>query len=95
MDFTPPAATVDLVARYRSFVDEELLPLESLVLSRPFGESLPTLNKVRERARARRLWGPQIPAQHGGLGLVACSLHRFVQLGGKLFLGILHSLDVI
>ena len=69
MDFTPPAATVDLVARYRSFVDEELLPLESLALSRPFGESLPTLNKVRERARARRLWGPQIPAQHGGLGL--------------------------
>jgi hypothetical protein len=37
--------------------------------------------------------GVEFTLQHGGF--VARSLHRFAQLGGKLFLGILNSLDVI
>ena len=69
MDFSPPPATLDLVARYRAFVDEELLALEPLVLSTPFGACLPQLNPVREKAKARGLWAPQVPKAHGGLGL--------------------------
>ncbi|MDP2344786.1 MAG: acyl-CoA dehydrogenase family protein [Deltaproteobacteria bacterium] len=69
MDFSPPPTTLELVARYRAFVDEELLALEPLVFSKPFGDSLPTLTKARVAAKARGLWAPAIPKEHGGLGL--------------------------
>ncbi len=69
MDFAPPPKTLELVARYRAFVDEELLKLEPLVLAKPFGSCLPVLNQARTQAKVRGLWAPQIPQEHGGLGL--------------------------
>lgn len=53
----------------RRFVREEIVPLEPMVLSRPWHEVETALNALRVRARALGLWAPFLPESHGGLGL--------------------------
>ncbi len=68
MDFlidTELQATLD---RIREFVREEVYPLESQFMSRPFRELLPALNDKRDRVRALGLWAPSIPKEYGGAG---------------------------
>lgn len=67
MDFAVPPATQDLVARYRAFVDREVLPLETSALG--FDDRSARLEAVRRSARAQGLWLPQIPPEYGGRGL--------------------------
>jgi len=55
--------------RYRAFLEAELLPVERMLLSLPFGEALPLLEELRAKARAEGLWAPYLPATEGGLGL--------------------------
>ncbi len=69
MDFSPPPGVLELVARYRRFVAEELQQHEPLVLKTTFRDCLPQLRPLRERAKALGLWAPQVPKAHGGLGL--------------------------
>ncbi len=69
MDFSTPPAVKELVDRYRAFCVEELLPIEPEVFKTSFKELLPRLQPLRNSAKKRGLWGPQIPKEHGGLGL--------------------------
>ena len=69
MDFSIPAQTSDLVARIRTFVEEEIYPLEDSWQKLPFRELIPQLEDKRQRVREEGLWTPQIPRSHGGLGL--------------------------
>lgn len=55
--------------RYRSFIEEELLPLERQMLSMPFHEAARMLEGKREKARTQGLWAPYLPASEGCLGL--------------------------
>jgi acyl-CoA dehydrogenase len=54
--------------RVRDFIRAEVLPLEA---SEQEEEGLPPdlLAQVRRRAREAGVWAPQLPAEHGGLGL--------------------------
>jgi len=71
MDFTLPPHVEDLRLRYRAFVAEHLLPLESDPQSFDEHENirLDLLESMRAKARAAGLWAPQMPKEVGGLGL--------------------------
>jgi alkylation response protein AidB-like acyl-CoA dehydrogenase len=68
-DFDVPPEMQALLGRYGEFCEREILPLEGRVGGRSFAELEPELRRLREAARAARLFGPQIPEEHGGLGL--------------------------
>lgn len=68
MDFAPSAATTELLARVRAFVEEHVMPLEA-GLSRGFWALSPELDHVRARVREAGMWLPQAPREHGGMGL--------------------------
>ncbi len=51
------------------FVREELLPLERSFLHHDFDALLPLLAEKRAAAKRLGLWLPQIPEEHGGMGL--------------------------
>jgi alkylation response protein AidB-like acyl-CoA dehydrogenase len=59
----------DLLARYATFVDDVLLPLEPLVLGQAWPDVVGQLDAARHAARERGLWAPHLPAEWGGLSL--------------------------
>jgi alkylation response protein AidB-like acyl-CoA dehydrogenase len=69
IDFEPSEETKALLQRVQAFLDEELLPAEPRLLGQGFYAVEPELERLREKVRARSLWGPQIPQELGGLGL--------------------------
>jgi len=68
MDFSVSKQLSDLAARIRDFVQREVMPLE-LRIGGSWAELLPSLQLVRAKAKALRLWAPQLPTALGGLGL--------------------------
>jgi acyl-CoA dehydrogenase len=79
MDFTLPPQIEDYRKRYRAFVAEHLLPLESDPQSYDDHENirLDVLDKMRAQAKAAGLWAPQMPKARGGqgfsvVGMAAC-----------------------
>ena len=71
MDFTLPPQIEDYRKRYRAFVAEHVLPVESDPQSFDDHENirLDLLDKLRAKAKAAGLWAPQMPQDVGGLGL--------------------------
>jgi alkylation response protein AidB-like acyl-CoA dehydrogenase len=70
MDFAIPEALRPKLDAIRHFVDEQVIPAESALLgSHDFREVERRMLEVREHAKARGLWLPQIGTKHGGMGL--------------------------
>ena len=69
MDFSIPDATTEVCEDVRTFVREELFPLEQEATQKTFAELLPTLEQLRKAVKARGWWSPQVPAELGGMGL--------------------------
>lgn len=67
-------ALEEILVTARRFVQEELHPLEPVLLQEGFGAVLPALREKREKTKGLGLFTPQMPAEVGGLGL---SLHDF------------------
>ena len=65
----------------RQFLREDVFPLETDFLRRPFRELLPRLKAKREQVKSLGLWCPQLPQQFGGLGL---SLSQFGRVSEEL-----------
>jgi alkylation response protein AidB-like acyl-CoA dehydrogenase len=70
-----------LVATVRSFVREELYPLEPLFLAGPLREVMPVLDERRRQVKRLGLWAPHIPREAGGAGL---SLPAFARISEEL-----------
>lgn len=70
-----------MLPQIREFVQQELYPLESILLQKGFGTLLPTLREKREAVKAMNLWLPHMPADVGGLGL---SLTEFAHVSEEL-----------
>jgi acyl-CoA dehydrogenase len=70
MDFTLPAETDHYRKRYRAFVAEHLIPIESDRSAYDEHENirLDRLEALRAKAKAAGLWAPQMPKARGGLG---------------------------
>jgi acyl-CoA dehydrogenase len=71
MDFSLPAPLEEYRRRYRAFVRETVLPLDSQAGSFDEHQNIRAdlLGGVRESARAAGLWAPQMPKELGGQGL--------------------------
>ena len=88
MDFVVSSKMEDLLGRVRTFVQEELYPLEPQVLNEGFASVLPILEEKRKKVRALGLALPQIEKAHGGLGLSVLE-HGLVQAElAKTFVGV-------
>src|SRR3954454_15566089 len=69
MDFAVPAETSALLGRIDGFVEEQLIPLESVFLAQGWAAVEPELRAVRARVKAAGLWAPQAARDLGGMGL--------------------------
>jgi alkylation response protein AidB-like acyl-CoA dehydrogenase len=70
-----------LLTAIRTFVAEDLLPLQSSFLREGFAAVLPQLQAVRRKVRALGLWAPPLPPAYGGLGL---TLGEFARVSEEL-----------
>jgi acyl-CoA dehydrogenase len=59
----------DILSRIRNFVREELIPIELDFINQGFYAVEPVLKAKRQRVKELGLWLPQIPCEHGGMGL--------------------------
>jgi len=59
----------EIKSKIKSFVEDELFPLEPWILNSEWDEKLPKLNELRDKVKSIGLWLPQIPKEYGGLGL--------------------------
>jgi acyl-CoA dehydrogenase len=71
MNFSLPPEIEALRARIEEFVRERIVPLESDRANYDEHENiaLPVLERVRAEVKAHGMWAPQLPREHGGLGL--------------------------
>ncbi|MFL5261334.1 MAG: acyl-CoA dehydrogenase family protein [Anaeromyxobacteraceae bacterium] len=81
MDFSEPPRVEPLRGLARTFLAEELFPLEPALRREGFAALLPRLARVRERARETGLWAAFVPEAHGGAGL---SLVEYAHLSEEL-----------
>ncbi|HEX7176173.1 MAG TPA: acyl-CoA dehydrogenase family protein [Pyrinomonadaceae bacterium] len=76
-----------LLSQIREFIIAEAIPLEQDFARRPFRELLPRLAALRQKVKELRLWAPQIPSEHGGLGLTLMEFARVSEELGRTPLG--------
>ncbi|HEX4453621.1 MAG TPA: acyl-CoA dehydrogenase family protein [Kofleriaceae bacterium] len=69
MNFDPPESVKPLLAKIASFINDHVVPAEHDVLDHGFTASAAKLDELRARVKREGMWGPQIPKDHGGLGL--------------------------
>jgi acyl-CoA dehydrogenase len=68
MDFSIEPKLQLTLEQIRSFMRDEIYPLESAFLSKPFTDLLPALSEKRNKVKAMGLWSPSIPKEYGGAG---------------------------
>lgn len=60
---------LELVPRYRAFLEKYIIPLEQGAIYGSFRAHLPALQALRVKAKEVGLFAPHLPVSHGGLGL--------------------------
>lgn len=60
---------LELVPRYRAFLEKYIIPLEQGAIYGSFRAHLPELRALRAKAKDEGLFAPHLPVSHGGLGL--------------------------
>jgi alkylation response protein AidB-like acyl-CoA dehydrogenase len=60
---------LELVPRYREFLEKHIIPLEQGAIYGSFRAHLPALHALRAKAKEGGLFAPHLPVSHGGLGL--------------------------
>jgi alkylation response protein AidB-like acyl-CoA dehydrogenase len=60
---------LELVPRYREFLEKYIIPLEQGAIYGSFRAHLPQLSALRAKAKEMGLFTPHLPVSHGGLGL--------------------------
>ena len=60
---------LELVPRYRAFLEQYIIPLEQGAIYGSFKAHLPALHALRAKAKNEGLFAPHLPVSHGGLGL--------------------------
>src|SRR5207248_10687962 len=50
-------------------VEREIIPLEAQLVAQPFAAVTEALEAARRKVKALGWWAPQVPRQHGGMGL--------------------------
>ncbi|MEL6543055.1 MAG: acyl-CoA dehydrogenase family protein [Myxococcota bacterium] len=86
MSFAPNEQLSELLTRIRGFVDERLIPLESVILE-PGSDYRPVLAEVRSEVKSLGFWAPHLPREHGGMGLSLMEFARVSEELGRTLLG--------
>lgn len=86
MDFTIPERTVELTERVKTFIRDEVIPLEKQAHHED-GLSPEQLAAVRVKAREAGIYNPQIPVEYGGLGLDLLECCSVFEAAGYSLLG--------
>jgi acyl-CoA dehydrogenase len=89
MDFHLPPDIDALCRRYRAFVVEHVVPLESDPAAYDEHENirLERLEPLRALARSEGLWAPQMPRGRGGLGLSVAGMAACYEEAGRAIFG--------
>jgi alkylation response protein AidB-like acyl-CoA dehydrogenase len=69
MDFDPPEAVKPVLDRIERFIADVVMPAEHDIFERGWAQSDAQLGELRAKCKAAGLWGPNLPKEHGGLGL--------------------------
>ncbi len=86
MDFELASEVRKIRDRVRVFMDSEVIPLEKEEDPEE-GLPPPLLAEVRRKAREAGVWAPQLPREHGGLGLDTVGLCVVFEEAGRSLLG--------
>ena len=86
MDYHDPERGREVAERTRGFVNEEVIPVERELLGTGPVDEL-TVADLRDEARERDLYGPQIPEEYGGLGLDFREMLPVFEAAGRSLLG--------
>ena len=65
----------DYLDQYRIFVQDELIPLESLLLDHQYDELESKISALRTQVKEMGLWAPYLPKEHGGMGMHLSLIH--------------------
>jgi alkylation response protein AidB-like acyl-CoA dehydrogenase len=87
VDFTLPDRIRDLAATVRRFLDEEVLPVERLVLERGFGAAGVEIERLRGKVREMGLLSPHVPKEWGGGGLSLVEFAPLSEVLGRSVIG--------
>ncbi|MDZ7702521.1 MAG: acyl-CoA dehydrogenase family protein [Halobacteriales archaeon] len=87
MDYDDPAVGTELAERTRTFVEEVVLPIEREVVGRGRPVGPETVVELRDAARDRDLYAPQMPSAYGGLGLSFREALPAFEAAGRSLLG--------
>jgi alkylation response protein AidB-like acyl-CoA dehydrogenase len=70
IDFTIPPDLADLLARIRSYIEQDVLPAEREIVDRTdILTSWDVVERLRDKARERGIYTPHMPEEYGGLGV--------------------------
>ncbi|MBT3478063.1 MAG: acyl-CoA dehydrogenase [Candidatus Marinimicrobia bacterium] len=73
--------------QYRKFVENELIPIEPLLLNQKFDELLPKLEEKRSQVKQLGLWAPYLKKEHGGMGFPFMEFAAVSEILGRSPLG--------
>lgn len=76
-----------LIARLRSFIDEEVIPREDLASAHDMDRNAAAVADLRRRAEALGFGPPRVPVERGGLGLSWIECCAYFEEVGRSFLG--------
>lgn len=76
-----------LLSTMREFVEEEIIPLEPLLLNHEYETLMTALHEKRLKAKSLGLWLPQIPQEYGGMGLSLVEHGYVSEVLGRSLLG--------
>jgi alkylation response protein AidB-like acyl-CoA dehydrogenase len=71
------------IATIKTFLEEEIFPLEAEAIGKPWSQLQPLLEAKRQRVKDLGLWAPQIPKARGGMGLSLVEFARFSEWLGR------------
>jgi acyl-CoA dehydrogenase len=87
MDFTIPRHVEAIAHRVRQFVDDEVIPAETMLLRGGGDLDDNLLQSLRAKAQAAKLWAPAMPKEWGGMGLNILEIVPVFEAAGRSMLG--------
>ena len=69
MDFAPGERVLTMIEMVRTFMENEVYPLEPALSHDGFEALLPRMGEVREKVKQLGLFAPHMPKEYGGAGL--------------------------
>ena len=87
MDFAPSSTLALVLERARRFLDDEILPVEAIVLREGWDAASERIAGLRDRSRALGLFSPHLPRDWGGAGLSLSDFAFLSEILGQSLLG--------